>query len=72
MAIHYTNGTGENLDTDYPYGATECWKVGKPRLINLAQDYLDLGIVKTFRYGCKPFLDEIEGIMEKRSKGGVI
>jgi len=72
MVINYTNGTGENLDTNYPYGATECWKVGKPILINLAQDLLDGGLVKTFKYGCKVFLDEIEGIMEKKSRGGVM
>jgi len=70
MAVTYTSGNTEAEDLDYPYGKAKAMRVGKSRLINNTQNYLDEWITKFYSYTNELMFFEMDGIVEKRTSMG--
>jgi len=72
MAVQYMAGNSEVEDTSYPYGSTIPMRVGKSRLINNTQNFLDEDIVEFYSYTNEFLFFEMDGITEKKSQMGFI
>lgn len=70
MAVTYTSGNTETEDETYPYGRAKAMRVGKSRLINNTQNYLDEGTAKFYKYTNELLFFEMDGITEKRTSMG--
>lgn len=72
MALQYISGNTESEDTSYPYGSARAMRVGKSRLINNAQNYLDESLASFYSYSNEFLFLEMDGISEKRTNMGMI
>lgn len=72
MAIHYVTGNTEYEDPENPYGSALAMKVGKSRLINNAQNYMDEGVATFFKYTNTDLFYEMDAIVERRTSIGMI
>lgn len=69
-AVQYVMGNTETEDLTYPYGSAKAMRVGKSRLINNTQNYLDEGMVTFYTYTNELLFFEMDGITEKRTSMG--
>ncbi len=67
MGLQYVSGNTESEDMTFPYGAAKAMRVGKSRLINNTQNYLDEGLTSFYSYTNEYLFYEMDGITEKRT-----
>ena len=70
--VNYTSGVSSSLDTSHPYAPSVSYNVGKSRLINNAQDFIDQKVVKFYEHTNKDLFLEYDAIYETKTSLGQI
>jgi hypothetical protein len=65
--LNYTSGASQSLDTSYPYAPAQSFNVGKSRLINTTQDFMDQKVVQFYEPTNKDLFLEYDAIYETRN-----
>ncbi len=65
--LNYTSGSNQNQDMSYPYAPAQSFNVGKSRLINTTQDFMDQHLVDFYEPTNKDLFLEYDAIYETRN-----